>query len=365
MRSLAWAFLVLASVAATSAREPARRVIEVSTAAQLKDALAEPLHDVTINVAPGRYLLAEGLDGSIEGEALAVSGRNVRIVGSGNGDVVLTTTSRTAVFFVDCSECELDGVEVAGGVRTRGSSVSISNCGIEQGLRTGNSSVSVSNCRIQVIGTYSADLLAEFNEITSGVFLNGGQRVILRHNLIETATPGGVGILIGGTTSVVAERNIIRGFMTGIQLAENASLEGSANIIEQIQGVGILGTETGLGRVALRENVIYRCGGSGIALRADGDQNATRNLVVETGLTEPKASAVLAVGARADAAVRKNTLFDNTVLDPEFDRDVSREAFWRARRPWTRTYRNTAVGVDGRHKFYESAFLTRYGRWAD
>lgn len=362
---IAWALLVGAALAGTSGRAPSRHVIEVSTAAQLKDALAEPLHDVTINVAPGRYVLAEGADGSVEGEALAVSGRNVRIVGSENGDVVLTTTSRTVVFFIDCAECELDGVEVAGGVRTRSSSVSISNCGIEEGLRTATSSVSVSNCRIQVMGTYSANVLAEYNEFTRGVFLNGGERVILRRNLIEAGDFAEPGILVGGTTSVVAERNIIRGFMTGIQLVENASLEASANIIEQIQGVGILGTENGLGRVALRENVIYRCGGSGITLRADGDQNATRNLVVETGLTEPKESAILAMGARADAAVRKNTLFDNTVLNHEFDRDVSREAFWRARRSWTRTYRNTPVGVEGRHKFYESAFLTRYGRWAN
>jgi hypothetical protein len=52
-------------------------------------------------------------------------------------------------------------------------------------------------------------------------------------------------------------------------------------------------------------------------------------------------------------------------LSDALNRDVPREIFWRARRPWTRTYRNTPVGVDGRHKFYESAFLTRYGRWAD
>jgi hypothetical protein len=361
----AWALLVGAALAGTSGRAPSRQVIEVSTASQLTDALAEPAHDVTINVAPGRYMLSAASNHSVEGEPLTVSGRNIRIVGSSNRDVVITATSHTAVFFNDCSDCELDGVEVVGGVRTKSSSVSISNCGIEKGLRTGNSSISVSNCRIQVIGTYSANVLAEFNEITRGVFLNGGQRVILRHNLIEAGNFEEPGILVGGTTSVVAERNIIRGFTTGIQLVENASLEGSANIIEQIQGVGILGTENGLGRVALRENVIYHCGGSGIELRADGDQNATHNLVVETGLTEPKESAVLAVGARADAAVRKNTLFDNTVLNQEFDRDVSREAFWRARRPWTRTYRNTPVGVDGRHRFYESAFLTRYGRWAD
>lgn len=365
MRSLAWALLVLASVATTSARQPARRVIAVSTDAQLKDALAEPLHDVTVNVAPGRYILDEASSHSVSGEALTVSGRNVRIVGSHNGDVVLTTTSDTGVFFVECSDCEIDGVEVVGGIRTRRSSVTVLNCGIEKGLRAETSSVSVSNCRIQFMGTYSANVLAEYNEIARGVFLNGGERVILRRNLIEAGDLRAPGILVGGTTSVVAERNVIRGFVTGIQLVENASLEASANIIEEIQGVGILGTENGLGRVALRENVIYRCGGSGITLRADGDQNATRNLVVETGLADPKESAVLAVGARADAAVRKNTLFDNTVLNNELDRDVSREAFWRARRSWTRTYRNTPVGVDGRHKFYESAFLTRYGRWAN
>ena len=159
--------------------------------------------------------------------------------------------------------------------------------------------------------------------------------------------------------------NHVEGFVTGLKAQGHVELSCQANVIENMLSDGIVAADENIGRVRLEDNVIFRCGRAGVAIRANGDQLATRNIVAECGSVQPRESAVYALGAKSDAAVRKNTLYRNTVTDPKLDRDVSREAFWRARRPWTRTYRNTAVGVDGRHKFYESAFLTRYGRWAD
>ena len=219
------------------------------------------------------------------------------------------------------------------------------------------------------VGVNAARLEIEFSELSGNsvaLRLEKDAQAVVRNCLIEgipSADRGfGCALVTGGNTSVIAEKNLIRGLEVGIQLQRGASLELRTSIIENIYDDGIEGTPE-VGRVRIEKNAIYKCGRAGIAMAADGDQKVSLNLVVETGGINPQPSAISIYGARADAAVRKNTLYGNIVADSSLDHDVPREKFWRARRPWTRTYRNAPVGVDGRHKFHESAFLTRYGRW--
>jgi len=210
----------------------------------------------------------------------------------------------------------------------------------------------------------------EFNEIVGnawGIVLYDHSRSFISNNRVEgtgAMRAGGSAVLVTCKAEATVERNHFRAFTNGIEIS-GASVACKNNIIEDVYGDGVAANSQGLGRVSIEQNVIYRCGAAGMTVRADGDQKASRNIIAETGRVSPRASTIHVLGARADAAIRKNTLYDNTVLDPALDRDVPREIFWRARKKWTRTYRNTPVGVDGRHKFYESAFLTRYGRWAD
>jgi hypothetical protein len=394
MRTSPWALFIGACLAATSGRTPAPRVIEVSTAQELTAALRSPLDHVTIQLAPGSYSLTgtPAPDDALGRRAdsaimpvtagLVVSGRHVRLTGPVNGEAVIVTDADYKIYFKDCIECELERLIVSG---SPADSLQDAN---DTAILATRSSVRIANCSMRdnlphyladdsqaggdgICGREGADLQIEFNEITCnwGIVLQDDARAVVTNNLVQgqgpLAKPRGGAMLIMGDASATVERNHFRNFKKGLSIEGRPTIVCRANVIEEVTGDGITATGYGVGRMRIEENAIYRCGAAGIAVRADGDQKASRNLVVESGRVSPRPSAVWVFGARSDAALRKNTLYDNVVLDDALDRDAPREMFWRARRPWTRTYRNNPVGVDGRHKFYESAFLTRYGRWAD
>jgi hypothetical protein len=392
MRSLAWALLLLSCVLLTSGREPERHVIHVTNAGELMELLATPLNDVIVQLAPGTYELVptQSLEPSMEycGEnsalvpttiGLTITGRKVTLRGTRDAEAVITTTADYRLRFNECHECEIDHVTIAakppaGGSRVDGaaiivthSTVAVTNCRID------NASIMEESSRRNASGILGAEavLEVEFNEIYGsqfGLVLSQRTEAIIKNNLIEGYSAPrnvvlGSAVVMGCGSKGIVERNHLRNLETGIHVLKGASLELRANIIEDIHDSGIGAADCPLDRVVIERNVMYRCGGPGIAICVDGDQRATRNLIVETGRLDPQLGAIKVWGASAAAAVRKNTLYDNTVTAPALDRDVPREIFWRERRGWTRTYRNTPVGVDGRHKFHESAFLTRYGRW--
>lgn len=390
MRAIAWALLLMAAAAT---RQPARRVIEVSTADELMAAFREPLDNVTVKLAPGRYILTpreaeeqvrpchESTNSLVVTVGLIVSGRGVCLMGPEVGEAVIATEADYRLYFRDCAGCEVERITITGEMSTSAHPVT------GAAVLAKNSEVQVRNCAIRdntavaetpprtvdgIVGLDGAMIEVEFNEISGnrvGVCLYDDAQGVVRNNLIEgfplRSTAGGLALMVFCDAQMIAERNLMRDLGDGVQLAGSPSLELRANVIEDVRGNAVSSTTWGLGRVMIDRNVIYRCGGPGIAMRADGDQKATNNIIVETGKVNPMESAIQVWGARSDAAIRKNTLFDNTVADDSLDRDVPREIFWRARRKWTRTYRNTPVGIDGRHRFHESAFLTRYGRWLD
>jgi hypothetical protein len=384
MRWIAWALLLGACLVAKPSRAPETRVIEVSTAQQLMEALREPLKNVTIRLAPNTYapVPRETPSRFRSGDHVAnlsvgviVSGNGVRIEGPENGQATIAADANYQLFFKNCMECELERVKTSdsglhekqysGAILAENSSVCIANCSIGGASSATHSTIGA------IYGRANTELNIESNEIaghTTAIAIENRGTAIVSGNLLVgralTYTDGGSGLRVGAGIDAVVERNHMSGFDTGIELRENSSLHCRNNIIENCHDIGIMSDSGWNGRLRIEQNVIYRCGGPGIAVRADGDQIATRNIVVETGLQIPWPSAVFSEGARSDAVVRRNTLHDNTTSVESLDRDVPREMFWRARRKWTRTYRNTPVGIDGRHKFHESAFLTRYGRWA-
>jgi nitrous oxidase accessory protein NosD len=393
MRSFAWAFVLVVSLLLTSGRQPTRRVVDVSTAQQLMDALRAPVENVIVQLAPGTYTLTTtsqretigscGETGEITTVtvALRVTGERVRIVGPEEGEAVVRADATYPVYFDQCSDCELERVTIAGdvadnkmyggaSVAANQSSVRIANCSMRD---DGPALQSEAGPLKWVKGIYgrNAELEIEFNEITGhacGIVLFDHARATIRNNRITgmgASKNNGGGVLVMCDSDAVIEKNHVSGFTRGVQIAMRGSAVCRNNIVEDVYWHGIDALNHDIGRLSIEQNVFYRCGAAGIAVRADGDQRANRNMVVETGLISPRPSAILVVGAHADAAVRKNTLYDNTVLDESLDHDVPREMFWRTRKKWTRTYRNTPVGVEGRHKFHESAFLTRYGRWMD
>jgi len=357
----------------------------VSSVGELKAVLGRSTQNVIVDLAPGHYCLdpestdvehgscSDVVDVYAVAVGLTISGSRVRLVGSADS-VIFTSAADYGVYIKDCVDCSIERItvravprrntpryELGAGILVQRSTARISNCAIDNRLATEPVS------GICVRGRSQATI--SFNEImhsTSGIALLDDAHATVMNNLIDAhgSKLPGAGVLITCVADAVIERNLIRGSAFGIRM-NGGSMKCENNVIENVAQDGILAMTPALGRVVIQENAIFGCGGSGISIRADGDQVVARNLVVETGTQCPRRSAISVDGIRAAAAVRRNTLYDNVVTDPTLDRDVPREIFWRARRPWTRTYRNTPVGVDGRHKFYESAFLTRYGRWAN
>lgn len=392
MRSIAWALCLVANSLLTSGRAPVGRVVDVSSGPELIEALRSPLDDVTIRLAAGNYVLravprqdallscGEQREVRQATVGVVVSGHRVRLVGPEHGDAVIRADATYQILFDDCRDCEIESLTIAADVSDDMQYGGAAICATESVVRVAGCSIRDDGPVLRadagplkwvkgIYGRRGADLVIEFNEIAGnvvGIALHENAHAIINNNLIEGAgaiKAGGSAILVTCEADAMVERNHLRRFTNGIEISGNASLVSRTNIIEEIYADGIVATNPGLGRVLMEENVIYRCGSAGIAVRADGDQKASRNIVVETGTINPRASAIYIYGARAEAAMRKNTLYDNTVRDKALDKDAPREKFWRERRGWTRTYRNTPVGMDGRDKFHESAFLTRYGRW--
>src|SRR5262245_16275345 len=120
MRTIAWALLIGAVLAGTSGREPSSRVINVATADELISALQAPLEDVTVQLAPGRYFLpgmkerlglgpcASYVTNDETPIGLMVTGRRVRLVGSGVEATVIVSDAYHRVCFRNCEDCEIE-----------------------------------------------------------------------------------------------------------------------------------------------------------------------------------------------------------------------------------------------------------------
>src|SRR5512139_4132282 len=151
MRLLAWTLLLLSSLLLTSGREPPRRVINVSTADELQAALGKPLDNVTINLAPGKYLLrsrlAEISAGSMATRPITVgvriTGRNLRLAGPDEGSAEVVSTALFRLYFDGCEDCELEHVTVV----TESPSPRDSTVGAA--ILATNSAVRIINCVIR------------------------------------------------------------------------------------------------------------------------------------------------------------------------------------------------------------------------
>jgi Right handed beta helix region len=369
MRSLAWALLVGAALAVTSGRAPSGRIIEVSTAAQLLDALHQPLNNVTLRLAPGTYELPATAQPDTVGVRL--SGHGIRLTGTDVDNTIIVTHS-ALLSFKDCVDCAVDHltIEVAGGYGV---------------ISVTNSSAQVTDCvvRAGIVGARASLLTLEHNEISicaRGIELCDDAHAIIRSNLVEgpadtIPVPHLSAVQVGCDAQAIIERNRLRQTVYGILILDDANAVARFNVIEQVAywGITCQSRKTRI-RATVESNVVYQCVGSGIVIDVWPPTTSSKtlgrvskNIVVRTGYYRhlTASGAIARLHVPGEFVIRDNTCYDNAPSTDALDHDVSREAFWRARRSWTRTYRNTPVGVDGRHKFYESAFLTRYGRWAD
>jgi hypothetical protein len=408
------------SLGARPERVPIRDPLHIATGAELEEALSGPRRNATIVLSSGLYELdpESAVDSTCGNCAdpdtlvpitvgLTISGSNVRIEGPRDGSAVIVTRAGYGLYFKDCVDCELDRVVVTGGERdasgaatdaaivARNSSVSISNCVIRDNIgdreRIAQNTVGI----VGICGREGADLAVEYCEILrnswDGIALYRDARATISNNLIDGADAAGVeagggrGVAIGATWNSRAriERNLLRRYGKGIGVFVDADVVAYGNIIEEMRawGISIWDAGTGRPRALIERNAFYDCGAYGISVTRhaayapdDKPWRLTANIVVHTGQNPQYDSpgdygpqCALALEAVPDGfSARGNVCYDNREAgDVLFEQDTTREMFWRDRRSWVRTFRNTGVGVDGRVKFHESAFLTEYPRWWD
>jgi len=392
-------------------------VIRVSTGAELARLTAAPLSNVRIELTEDvdlePFAATDPTCGNCEDPAVAVpvtvgvkiSGRNVHLDGSGK---TIRTHAGYGIYFEACEDCGIEDAIVTGGERdtaqaasdaaivVRGSRVTIRDCEIRDNI--GDPAVVAKTVVgiIGICGREGADLTVEDNEIVrnswDGIALYRDAHAVIRNNYIDGVdrahggeVGGGRGVAVGITWngSAVVERNWIRRYWKGLGIFLDADVTASGNIVEEMLtwGIAIWDAEKGKPRAVVDRNVVYDCGACGIALTreapySEGEEpgRLIRNIVVHTG-QNPKYDApdyycyqcALALHAVPEGfSIRGNTFYDNrTAADSLFNGDTTREMFWRGRRDWARTFRNTRVGVGGRFRFHESAYLTRYPRWWD
>lgn len=410
--------IIAVSVSALAPREPARDPLHVSTAAELEEALSGPRRDAVIHLAPGVYeLTPESAVDSTCGNCanpdtlipvtvgLTISGRNVRIEGPADSPAVIVTRSGYGLYFKDCIDCEIEYVTVTGGERdTSGaatdaaivatrSSVRITNCDIRDNIGDPNVVAKNTVGIMGICGREGADLVVEQCEILrnswDGIALYRDARATITNNLIDgidgagVEAGGGRGVAVGVTWngSATIERNILRHYWKGIGVFVDADVVAEGNIVENMRawGINIWDADKGRPRASITRNVVYDCGACGIAVtrtapygKDEPKGRVSENIVVHTGQNSKYDSpdyycyqCPLALHAVPEGfSIRGNTFYDNRRVG-DCNKDMPSERFWRDRRGWARTYRNTGVGIDGRVKFYESEYLIAYPRWWD
>jgi Right handed beta helix region len=412
--------LLLASLGARTARDPARDPLEVATSAELEEALSGSRRNAVILLAPGVYeLTPESAIDSTCGNCtnpdtlipvtvgMTISGRNVRIEGPDDGSATVVTHAGYGLYFKDCRDCELERVTVTGGERdTSGaatdaavvvtrSSVTIRDCVIRDNIGSAEIISTHIVGIMGICGREGADLTIERCDILrnswDGIALYRDARATISNNVIDGVDAAGVeagggrGVAIGITWNGSAriQRNLIQRYWKGIGIFVDANVIVYGNIVEEMRtwGINVWDAETGHTRAIIERNVVYDCGACGIAITrhaeyAAGEEHGrlTSNIVVHTG-QNPKYDSpdiycyqcALALHAVPEGfTMRGNAFFDNReASDDLFEQDTTREMFWRERRGWVRTFRNTGVGAGNRVKFHQSAFLTEYPRWWD
>lgn len=419
MQIVVASLLVLSAIlpAAADARDSDLRVLRPASQEEVLRLLREPLENVRIVIDGLDLPPAPAVDptcGNCDDPdtpvsitvGLTVSGRNVWIEGPTPAAATITTNAGYGVYFKDCVDCGIANVRITGGERdtsalatdaavvVRNSSVTIANCIIADNVGDPEIVAKTVVGIMGICGREGADITVENCEIVGnswdGIALYRDARAVIRNNYIDgvdrargSEIGGGRGVAIGVTWngSALIERNRVRRYWKGIGIFLDADVVARGNIVEEMLtwGIAIWDADRGRPRAVVERNVVYDCGACGIAVTrhapyADGEKpgRLTGNIVVHTG-QNPKYDdpgyycyqCALALHAVPEGfSIRGNVFYDNrAAADSLFDADTTREMFWRGRRGWVRTFRNNAVGVDGRHRFHESAFLTEYPRW--
>ena len=290
-----------------------------------------------VELAPGVYNLSPRIYrdttcGNCEAEStrvlatvgLRVSGKNIRIVGPGDGaagpgstrpSAVIRTFSGYGILFEDCQDCVLQGVTVTEGKRdtsrnatdaaivVKRSRVTIEQCRLEGNLGDSTTVARTVVGIMGIAGREGADITATRNHIVrnswDGIALYRGAIAVIEGNVIDGVDlacggrmGGGRGVGIGVTWNATAtiRGNLVKRYWKGIGAFMNAQVTAEDNVVEQVATWGLTLWDAGKGRPSgtFVRNVVYRTGACGASfIRESSDPPAPgrfmQNVLVETG----------------------------------------------------------------------------------
>lgn len=285
---------------------PGASVQGAVTVTDLQSVLTRIEPQTTVRLSPGVYELhshpyTEPTCGNCEQAAtrveatagLRVTGRGVRIVAAGDGEVEIRTRAGYGILFENCTDCTLGGVTVTGGVRDRDphatdaavvvkqGRVTIENCLIRDNI--GDSTLVAKNVVgiIGIAGREGADLTVRGNRIIrnswDGIALYRGAKAVIESNVIDgvdlargAVVGGGRGVGIGVTWDAQAaiRGNLVRRYWKGIGGFVNAQITVEENVVEHVATWGLSLWDAGKGRPAgfFLRNVIYDTGACGASI---------------------------------------------------------------------------------------------------
>jgi len=408
--------VVVGLVSFAHAQQPVVDVVEVSTAEELQRALAQPLTNTTIRLAPGEYHLTPtaGEDptcGNCEDPAKAVpitvgqrvSGRSVSIEGPEGAGAVIYTNAGYGLLFEDCQSCKLENVTVTGGVRdespeatdagivVRRSQLMVSDCVIRDNI--GDPALLAKNVVgiIGICGREQSNVTVMRSRIIrnswDGIALYRDASAHILNNVIDGVdraggkeAGGGRGVGIGATWNATAriENNLVRRYWKGIGVFVDARVQAVTNIVEEMTTWGIVCWDAGKGKpsAAIGGNVVYDCGACGVSitrtapLGSDEYVSLTQNIIAKTGQNPKydspdsycKQCALAEEAVPEGARIENNVFFDNRRASEDLpDHDVPEDSFQRSKPRVISRIIGPVDGYAARHVFMESTFMRQLG----
>jgi hypothetical protein len=314
--------LLLFAVHCSSGKE-----ITIGTAAELHEALAAPVANLTIHLLPGTYdltptAMVDSSCGNCEDATtpvpctvgLRISGGYVHLQGPEDRSAILRTHAGYGIFIEHCDSAVIERLTITGGERdTSGlatdAAIVVRNAAalLRQNLIVRNigDSAAVATHVVGIMGICGREnsrLSITGNEIIGnswdGIALFRDAVAVISGNVVDgvdkargSSIGGGRGVGIGVTWNAKAtiRGNLVKRYWKGIGLFVDAHGIVENNIVEDIITWGISLWDAGRGAPVgfIRRNIIYETGacGASITRSAEGFRTGefTGNMIVRTG----------------------------------------------------------------------------------
>lgn len=363
------------------------QVVQVHNVDELAQHLAAKPANVRLQLAPGRYVLqpatiVDSTCGNCEDPAtpvevtvgLLVQGNGIQLSGPDEGTAEIVTNAGYGLFFKDCQDCSITGLSITGGQRdadgnatnaaivVKNSSVTISNCTIQDNLGDSAAVAKVVAGVMGIAGREGGYLTIVNNRILrnswDGIALYRGAEAVILDNVIDgvdkargSQLGGGRGVGIGVTWDAQAtiRGNLVTRYWKGIGLFVDANATVTENVVEDVLTWGIYLWDAGRGEPQgrIEWNAVYQTGACGVGVACSSMVDPERgylryNAIVQTAQNprydDPDyycTQMPLAVHAAPEEyPIRENWLSGNRrAPDDLLDMDISTAMFQEAIRP--------------------------------